>query len=223
MLFISLAAAFSFAPRLQPLLRLHMRSTACCTIESGPPDDLALEEIADRFVELRAHYRKTGEVEQQVLCRNMLATRIAELRVNRCRVGPSALHGNGLFATRDIGEGELITFYPGDALIIWKDGYRSETGDVGVIFGAHVPDVERDAIAVTQRNDYEITVTRTLSVVGDPKRSSDPAYLGHFANDASTCETPERQEAYEAECLLQTNARHVTVRWHIRECEPSFP
>jgi hypothetical protein len=116
---------------------------------------LTLEEFAVRLAEVRAHYRKTGELTQDRVCMNMLATRCEDLHLNRCRTGPSRIQdgGTGLFATRDIRAGELITLYPGDALLYWKDGReaRSTSKRVcsGVVFGAHIPMGERDADRVT--------------------------------------------------------------------------
>ena len=117
--------------------------------------------MAQQLAQVRAYYREQGELEQQDVCRNMLASRIDALRLNRCRVAASDLHGNGLFATRAIEEGELITFYPGDAVILWLGGQRTEAGvpdETGVIFGAHVPDEQRDVIAALE---YATTKART--------------------------------------------------------------
>mmetsp|Transcript_32505 Transcript_32505/g.48477 ORF Transcript_32505/g.48477 Transcript_32505/m.48477 type:complete len:337 (+) Transcript_32505:61-1071(+) len=49
----------------------------------------------------------------------LLSTRLPNLQLNRTRIGPSTVDGagRGLFATEDIAKGELITFYPGDALL----------------------------------------------------------------------------------------------------------
>ena len=122
---------------------------------------MTIGEMAQQLAQVRAYYRELGELEQQDVCRNMLASRIDALRLNRCRLAASDLHGNGLFATRAIEEGELITFYPGDAVILWLGGQRTEAGvpdETGVIFGAHVPDEQRDVIAALE---YATTKART--------------------------------------------------------------
>lgn len=94
-------------------------SSSSCTA-----DDLTLEEYILRLSEVRGHYRSTGELSQEQVCMNMLATRCVGLNLNRCYVGMSTVPGagRGLFASRDIREGELITLYPGDALLYWKNG-----------------------------------------------------------------------------------------------------
>lgn len=171
------------------------------------------------LADVRAHYRRTGELDQERVCMNMLATRVADLRLDRCYVGLSLQGeeaGRGLFASRDIRAGELITLYPGDALLYWHDGNRmAQNGRVcsGVVFGAHIPDCERDTERVTTRNarQYELQASSTISCVGDPRLSSDPVYLGHLANDGSCCTEPERAEAYRTESAAAQNADHVTL------------
>ena len=119
---------------------LRSARPTCCALEALA-DDMTIGAMAQQLADVRAYYREQGELEQQDVCRHLLASRIDALRLNRCRVGSSDLHGNGLFATRAIEEGELITFYPGDAVILWLGGQRTEAGvpdETGVIFGAHV-------------------------------------------------------------------------------------
>ena len=57
---------------------------------------MTIGEMAQQLAQVRAYYREQGELEQQDVCRNMLASRIDALRLNRCRVAASDLHGNGL-------------------------------------------------------------------------------------------------------------------------------
>lgn len=178
------------------------------------PDSLTLQEMGSRLAEVRAHYRSTGDLEQSFVCRNLMATRVAGLELDRCAVAKSELHGEGLFATRDLEEGELITFYPGDALLIWADADRSPDRDVSLFFGAHVPEAERTRdVLGSQAREYEMTATATMSVVGDPARRDDPAYLGHFANDGASCSSPETaaREAYNQATYAACNAAHLTL------------
>jgi len=75
-----------------------------------------------------------------VVCHAMLRTRLPRLAFNRCRVGSSTIAGVGLglFATRDILPGELITCFPGHALLLWSKAVGDFSGDVGVMVGAHI-------------------------------------------------------------------------------------
>mmetsp|Transcript_24585 Transcript_24585/g.37060 ORF Transcript_24585/g.37060 Transcript_24585/m.37060 type:complete len:341 (-) Transcript_24585:62-1084(-) len=79
--------------KLQPILQQHQDSSA---------DDVELSS-------------------ENVVKETLLSTRIPDLQLqlNRTRTGPSTIDGagRGLFATEDIAKGELITCYPGDALL----------------------------------------------------------------------------------------------------------
>ena len=189
----------------------------------GTPNDkdgnLTLEQLGHMLADVRLDYRTTGELEQPQVCRNMLATRLSDLHLHRCRIGPSTLPGDsgmGLFATRSIQAGELITLYPGDALLYWADGNRDpQNGQIcsGVIFGAHVSQAERDVHHVTSNSArrYELEASATISCVGDPLRDSDPSYLGHFANDGSMCLALADAETYDAQSKAAANADHVSL------------
>ena len=120
---------------------LQPRATA-----ASQPQELTMEDVRAMFRDVRAHYRSTGAVEEAQACRNLMTTRVKDFgqRITGCAVGPSPLHGDGLFATRDIAEGELVSFFPADALLVWEDGDR-KLNDVMMFFGAHVPQSERDA------------------------------------------------------------------------------
>lgn len=97
-----------------------------------------MEDVGAMFRDVRAHYRSTGEVDEAQACRNLMSTRVKDLRVACCAVRPSPLHGDGLFAARDVAEGELLSFFPADALLVWEDGDRKRN-DCMMFFGAHVP------------------------------------------------------------------------------------
>ena len=90
-------------------------------------DNLTKEELLLRLAETRQYYRdnnKNGSgIKDPDLCLRLLSTRLSELQLNRCTVRKSTIPngGNGLFASRNIKNGELITLYPGDAVIIRKD------------------------------------------------------------------------------------------------------
>ena len=92
---------------------------------SPSSDELSREELSSRFVGVRAAVRnrhadpKSSEAveDQTLLVLQLMRTRMPELKLNRVTVKPSALHGRGLFVLRNIEQDELITLYPGDALI----------------------------------------------------------------------------------------------------------
>ena len=105
---------------------------------SQPSTELSMSDVRAMFRDVRAHYRSTGEVEEAQACRNLMCTRVRDFdkRIAGCEVRPSRVHGDGVFATRDIAEGELVTFFPADALLVWEGGDR-KLNDCFMLFGAH--------------------------------------------------------------------------------------
>lgn len=189
----------------------------CCTpAEAEASDDpsMTIETCQSMFADVRTHYRTTGEVDEGQVCRNMMVTRINDFanRINRCCVRPSNVHGDGLFATRSIAVGELVTFWPGDALLVWEDGQRASS-DMMMFFGAHIPQEERDAgqIANERVAEYELYSSPKISAVGDPTRRDDPSYLGHFVNDAATCASPDGVAAYRRDSAAAANVEAVLL------------
>jgi hypothetical protein len=193
-----------------PFAATRCVAATCC---SPVPDDLSVDMTREMFADVRAHFRENGQLDDGQVCKNMMATRVKDflIRLHRCRVSPSEIHGDGLYATRDIAAGELVTFFPADAMMFWEGGDR--TGDMMCFFGAHIPQSERDAkhIATERVKDYELYASAQISAVGDPTRRDDPAYMGHFCNDGSTCKTPERVAAYRSESAAAANAEAVLV------------
>jgi hypothetical protein len=161
-----------------------------------------------------------AEVEKEVCCK-ILSTRLPDLQLNRCRVGPSPLHGMGVFATCDIKCGDIITLYPGDAVLQWQDE-RQEVGDVAVLFGSHVPQSRQDVKRVMRRESrgYTLEATDTISIVGDPALCTEMAYVGHMCNDGAFCESNEGRAQYEEETAQRMNAEHCLVRSWSRQNLP---
>ena len=137
-----------------------------CSEQTAPVHELTMEDVGKMFRDVRAHYRRTGDLDEGQVCRNMMVTRVKDFygRIDRCEVKPSDLHGEGLFATRDIEEGDLITFFPSDALLVWEGGDRKHD-DVMMFFGAHVPQSERDAKAILSERvgRFELFITEVRS------------------------------------------------------------
>ena len=178
------------------------------------PDVLTLEELAVHLATARAQYHKNTDLPDEVICRMMLSTRMSNLPLARCRIAPSLLPGagSGLFATRNISEGELISLYPCDAILIWEDSDHSADSTVQIFFGKHVPAAERDVTrAVTEWRGYEVPCHERMSIVADPRRSDDSAYLAHFANDVASCASADEQEEYERVSAAGANAMIIPL------------
>jgi hypothetical protein len=187
-------------------------------------DDLTSQELALRFAEVLAHFRNESRctLSPEQVQENMLRTRHSGLRLSRCYVAESSVQGAGLgvFAGRNIEKGEMITLYPGDALLKWENANDFEDrAGVNVLFGPHITPTERANVSkggagfFSQGADwarlYEVRVSGLHSLVGDPGRISDPAYLGHMLNDFSILAGRSRQakRAYTISSLKGANAK----------------
>ena len=139
------------------------------------------------------------------------------LPLDRCHVAEStiAAAGNGVFASRNISEGELITLYPGDGLRIEAGTEGAEgakgaegadpalVGGLWLVAGTDGSCRGTDASILERGKDYEREVDREAeaspSLIGDPHLVGDPAYLGHMINDGATCTREALRTAYLAE------------------------
>lgn len=145
---------------------------------------------------------------KQMVHEAMLSARMPLPFLNRTRVGSSLIDGagRGLFATENIADGEVITCYPGDAILYEvpsEDGTDDDESEEGeyeeedeytesiVLWGAHVPEKDiwdEDAVfdgteSTPPLTAYAVSVDDTYSVLGNPALDKDPGYYGHFAND----------------------------------------
>lgn len=121
------------------------------------------------------------------------------------RIGPSVVHGSGIFATRDVKLGELLTLYPVDAQV----SFHPEENQTYVVPGNQK--TREDVFAIHQKYGlplwiYEGTV---LQAVGFPELVDDPAYLGHMANDAVGPETSVAE--YERKNAKRANASFIPL------------
>lgn len=200
------ASAHAFAgPRANVGARVAMRSAADGgAAPAAPPtrnDTLTGAQLALMLSDVRTHYRKPflddpksdAAAEEGARVRKRLyRTRFDGLQLDRVAAAPSAIHGRGLVTTRGVVTGELLTCYPGDALLLWPDAdpaKRVEGCELNALFGVHVPMPEQASAELFLRKDrardYELFATECWSIVGDPARDRDPAYLGHLANDGA--------------------------------------
>ena len=159
-------------------------------------DDLTLSQLAARFAPVTTADRS-----------DMLKQRLKGLSLARARVGPSLIAGagQGLFANRDIEEGELVTLYPGDALLTQADDGQSYATVGGFAEGLRLPQTGAfDFSSPTWA--YGVRISGTQAVVGNPAFVQDPAYFGHMANDALMCSAPGiTASCYEAESTAAAN------------------
>lgn len=135
---------------------------------SAPDDDsLTKAELNARFRDVLAHFQATGELTDAQALENLLRTRLPQLALRRCRVEPSPFHGSGVFATRALEPGELVTCYPGDAVLVWDEqtpasAQTAASQGMRVLLAPHLAnqDAATCFVASSGARDYEIRVRR---------------------------------------------------------------
>ena len=179
------------------------KSTPPAGVKKGgapAPDVLSLEEIALHLATARAKYHHNTQIPDEAVCRLMLTTRMANLPLSRCKAAPSSIAGGGkgVYATRDIAEGELITLYPGDAVLIWEDTEHSPDSNIQIFFGKHIAPEELDVTAaVTEWRGYEVPCNQRLSVRADARRCD--VFLTEWRGYERPCNQRKRCNSRRAE------------------------
>eukprot|EP00929_Paragymnodinium_shiwhaense_P105874 TRINITY_DN70933_c0_g1_i1.p1 TRINITY_DN70933_c0_g1~~TRINITY_DN70933_c0_g1_i1.p1 ORF type:complete len:239 (-),score=6.60 TRINITY_DN70933_c0_g1_i1:414-1130(-) len=157
--------------------------------------------------------RVPGHLKEQE--RERLLCRRFSVPLQRVHVGPSAIHGQGVFTLRDVKAGEVLTLYPGDAV----RSYPVTEGGIGdardaVVFGDHLPAHLRNRNDVLHDlSSYCYDVDGYYSIVGFPSLADDIAYVGHMCNDSASL--PSLVQMSEGDCEPDDYERHIedTVYW----------
>lgn len=107
-------------------------------------------------------------------------------------VSPSKRHGLGVFATKSIPANVVVTFYPCEA------AHYLDTGVICLFpVGDELDlDLEKDR-AIIEAYKFHLRPHEHLSIIGNPRRTSEPRLLGHLINDGA-------KEVF-ANLLLDTN------------------
>lgn len=109
--------------------------------------------------------------------------------LNKVEIRPSIVHGNGVFANRDITRGEIVTFYPCDIMIMYPKGRESDARDM--VLGYNTPATYDATYVIRNRHHlgiYKFMFDDDHDIIGVPELSTNPTYLGHMANDAAHVE-----------------------------------
>lgn len=102
------------------------------------------------------------------------------LKYSTIEVRSSKIHGNGVFATNDIPQGTIITFYPTHAIYL-DDGLLSPKISNTNNFLNNV--IEFKYAKTYGVSDYSYGYN-FLNIIGDPARHDNKSLLGHMINDA---------------------------------------
>jgi SET domain len=207
----------------QPPTRKDVPPDKTKAMDDGVKDvEVTSEILSMRFRDVLLHFRNLNNDPmnstwtESIIQTNLLRTRHDQLMLKKCRVDVSTVPnaGCGVFVTQDIFPNELITLYPGDAIIQWNDKDHIDERTLHglkILFGTHIPQVERTLALNANKNstssgdstsssnntttfmqhipsarDYEVRISDTISLIGDPVRCTDPAYLGQMINDYCT-------------------------------------
>jgi len=110
----------------------------------------------------------------------VLMSRLA-LPIDNSEIRPSNIHGNGLFATRNISKGEIVTLYPGDILLYYPENHINtvKISRIGIIYGPHVPVEykEKTNRDLEYFSDYEVKFSDSYHMMGIPNLVQDHCYL----------------------------------------------
>jgi len=161
------------------------------------------------------------EEEEDIIRLQLLYTRLQNLRLNRTHVGPSTIPnaGRGLFASHNVSKGELLTCYPGDALVLLpsssddhKEG-RPKVDEWTVLLGEHVLSHQRldNNISRWFLPNLIHVQDDTVGIVGLPILDNDTAYLGHFCNDGVSNDTIPTNRKECARYVLSSNEKANAV------------
>merc|ERR1712023_589564 len=105
------------------------------------------------------------------------------------RVGPSAVHGLGVFANREIRKHICVTAYPSDLMEVIVAEYSEQKRRISAFFSrAHAHhDTENNRRLKSKLFDYGLDMG-SVSVYGDPAKHSSGA-CGHMINDPRNTES----------------------------------
>lgn len=169
---------------------------SCLKLQIGYVSKKNIEKIVDKVYEKLIFYRDMF---------------LRLIPINNVVVKPSLIHGQGIFATKQLKKGEIITFYfPYFLEHVYTD---TEKKQEGIIL---VPVISRRSF--TDNND-ELSAMRKGSIkidfdfflVGDDKYIGDQRFLGHLANDP--CDFSKGNidfVKYEKEIIEKANASVVS-------------
>lgn len=244
--FVSVSDAFT-------IITIRERCLTCQSISLGMNskyDQDSIETLTEKLEKLKNDLigaglgtEEGGDMSSEYFFRKtLLSTRLNDLKINNTRIDKSTIlgAGRGLFANRNISEGEVITCYPGDALLCSEmhsnsdSDFDDEELDRRIIWGSHVPTKNRlddDAVVYNDAADdfcsdsllahYALEVCDEFSIIGMPSLDSNPAYYGHFANDGAGhfankaiglgVNIEDEIAAYVNESIEISNAKHESI------------
>ena len=150
------------------------------------------------------------------ISRRLFASRLPSIRLNQCVVSESNLPGagRGVFACQPIMAGTVATLYPGDALRWSQKSLEEDMAWTLTDIDASFQPASAELLA--RGRDYEMEVCSAaasdpMSIIGDPSRADDAAYLGHMINDGAFCTSESLRAEYKLKSQAMRNAEQVDL------------
>ncbi len=144
----------------------------------------------------------------------MLSTQL-EFELDLVEIKPSKIHGNGVFAKKNIKKDELITFYPGDIINYQPNGDRHIPGHITMAFSSQRFEEKfgNPKSSDDFNNDYGYDIDGNYTIMGCPYFTNDSNYMGHFINDgAKSNSTKKSDELYNKISYLKQNCRFYNCK-----------
>lgn len=115
----------------------------------------------------------------------------------------SSIHGKGVFATRDINIGEIVTFYPCDYVLVKipKSNDHIQLGKGSEFI--HTGKLPDNILRYAHTTKHPIP---RMTIVGDPLCIDDSNYLGHMCNDGAKSHCKRDQMVYKSISAQKMNA-----------------
>lgn len=95
----------------------------------------------------------------------------------------SNIHGNGLFAKKDIIKGDIITFYPIDCIV--DENNVNSQGLVGHRFNDKIFNID---------TKYKVDINGSISIYGNPENTQGSAMLDHMINDSESITIDDKEK-----------------------------
>lgn len=124
------------------------------------------------------------------------------INLNSVEIKNSQIHGNGVFATKNICVNEVITLYP----------FHLTLNNEGSIV------VNNTNLGVISSNDYDryiYRISNDLMIAGLPQIKNNMTYVGHMINDNSNSKF---KASYEREAFEKSNCSFVKIIDYTNEC-----
>jgi len=130
-----------------------------------------------------------------IILYNSIYHRNVNFTLNNVKLSNSSVHNKGVFASRPLKRGDIITLYPQH--VIFKNRNK-------IYFRIN------SELTYEEYIDYSLKVDDNLYIAGFKTITNNSTYLGHMIND---CSSSRNKEIYENEVLQKLNAVSVVVKY----------